>query len=343
MCEAQKGGGTVAERIRDSAYLFLTTRVRALECQLLEREQMEQMLEAATPEDAARILTDCGYPELETVNGDTVGTMLAWEREKTLQDIGELAPDPAVLAVFQVQQDYHNVKVLLKSEAMGISGERLLVDTGRVPGKVLAAAVQAGAWQALPPLLAEAVEEARQVLAATRDPQLGDFTLDRYSFRERMELARQTGAAFLEGYVQRTIDTANLRTVVRVLRMGKGTEFLEGILFPGGTMEAGRLLSGVRAGTMLEEIYGATPLRQAAEAGAEAVRGGSLTQFEKLCDDAVIHYVQDARFVAFGAAPVIAYLTAKEAEILAVRILMTGRLAGLPADVIRERLREAYV
>lgn len=125
--------------------------------------------------------------------------------------------------------------------------------------------------------------------------------------------------------------------------MGKGTEFLEGILFPGGTMEAGRLLSGVRAGTMLEEIYGATPLRQAAEAGAEAVRGGSLTQFEKLCDDAVIHYVQDARFVAFGAAPVIAYLTAKEAEILAVRILMTGRLAGLPADVIRERLREAYV
>ena len=65
--------------------------------------------------------------------------------------------------------------------------------------------------------------------------------------------------------------------------------------------------------------------------------------FEKLCDNAVIHYIQDARFVSFGEAPVIAYLAAKEAEIVAIRIIMTGRLAGLPTDVIRERLREAYV
>ena len=108
-------------------------------------------------------------------------------------------------------------------------------------------------------------------------------------------------------------------------------------------MEAGRLLDSVNAGAMLEELYAPTPLAKAAEAGAAAVRGESLTLFEKLCDDSVIDYIKDARFVSFGEAPVIAYLAAKEAEIVAIRIIMTGRLAGLPTDVIRERLREAYV
>ena len=37
------------------------------------------------------------------------------------------------------------------------------------------------------------------------------------------------------------------------------------------------------------------------------------------------------------------YLIAKEAEWTAVRIVMAGRLAGLSADAIRERLRDAYV
>lgn len=333
----------MATKIHDTDYLFLTTRVRALECSLLDQGQMDQMLEAGSAQDAARILVDCGYPELESVTGETVGHLLSQERKKTLEDLGQLVPDPAILAVFQIQHDYHNVKVLLKSEAVGVQAGRLLVDTGRVPAEDLAAAIGAGELRDLPPMLAEAIPEARQVLAATKDPQLGDFTLDGFYFQELSHLAQSTGSAFLEGYVQRTVDTANLRTVVRVLRMGKGSEFLEGILFPGGTMEPNRLLNGVNAGAMVEELYAATPLSAAAEAGAAAIRGEGLTKFEKLCDDAVIDYIRDARFVAFGEAPVIAYLAAKEAEITAVRIIMTGRLAGLPTDVIRERLREAYV
>ena len=40
---------------------------------------------------------------------------------------------------------------------------------------------------------------------------------------------------------------------------------------------------------------------------------------------------------------ILGYLIAKEAEWTAVRIVMAGRLAGLSADAIRERLRDAYV
>lgn len=333
------------QKRHDTDYLFLTTRVRALECALLDQGRMDQMLEAPTIEDAARILIDCGYPELEQVNSDTVNQMLAQERARCLEDLGQLLPEPAILAIFQLPQDYHNVKVLLKAEAIGAPPEtlQLMTDTGRVPTRELTGAVTNRDLRDLPLLLAEAITEARQVLSSTRDPQLGDLVLDRYYFQELQNLAQETGSDFLADYVALTIDTANLRTVVRVLRMGRGREQLEGILCQGGELEVQRLLEGVSSGIPLEDLYAASSLQQAAEAGSEAVRGGSLTKFEKLCDDGVTEFLRQSRLVAFGEAPVIAYLAAKEMELTSIRIIMTSRLAGLPAEVIRERLREAYV
>lgn len=133
------------------------------------------------------------------------------------------------------------------------------MDAGRIPSKQLVAALRSGEVQNLPPQLGEAIDEARQVLSATRDPQLGDMVLDRRYFQELLVLAEETGSLFLQGYVQRMIDAANLRTAVRVLRMGQGTEFLEGILFPGGNMEVERLLTGINGGSMLEELYASSP------------------------------------------------------------------------------------
>ena len=82
---------------------------------------------------------------------------------------------------------------------------------------------------------------------------------------------------------------------------------------------------------------------EAAAAGAAAITGGRLTHFEKLCDDAVTAYLAGARYVAFGEAPLIGYLAARETELTNVRVILSGRLAGLDADTIRERLRESYV
>ena len=68
-----------------------------------------------------------------------------------------------------------------------------------------------------------------------------------------------------------------------------------------------------------------------------------MTRFEKACDDAVTAYLSQAKYIAFGDAPVAAYLAAKENEWTAIRVIMSGRLAGLSKETIRERLREAYV
>ena len=140
------------------------------------------------------------------------------------------------------------------------------------------------------------------------------------------------------------IDAANLRALVRTIRMGKNAEFLRGVLFEGGDIDEAAILKvSADGGSGLMELYGPTRFQAAAEAGSEILRGGAMTRFEKLCDDAVGDYLSGAQAVAFGEAPLLAYLAARETEYTNLRILLLGRGTGLPADVIRTRLRASYV
>ena len=108
----------MSKKIKDTEYLYLSTKIRAMESRLLDRERMDRMLEAATVEDAAKVLVECGYPELSVVNVDTVDEILAQAREEVFAELSGLAPNEAMLDVFKVKYDYHNAKALLKSEAL---------------------------------------------------------------------------------------------------------------------------------------------------------------------------------------------------------------------------------
>ena len=339
-----KGGAGLSEKKQDIDYLFAATRVRALENSLLTRERMEQVLEARTDEEAAKILQECGYPELSAAHPEELDAALTAARQATLDDLSECAPDPRYLDVFRIGYDYHNVKALLKAEAVGAAPDSMLMDLGRVPAAELREALTASNTSALPPMLADAAAEAREVLGTTRDPQLCDIVLDRWCYQDLLDTAEKTDSDFLRGYVRARIDAANLRTLVRTLRMGRNADFLRGVLFSGGDVAEQAILAVANAGGGgLAEIYAATDLHAAAEAGAAALSGGPLTEFEKLCDDAVNDYLSGARYVAFGEAPLIGYLAARETEYVNLRILLMGRAAGLVPDVIRARLRASYV
>ena len=334
----------MAKTIKDTDYLVISARVKAMETGLLTRERMEQILEARTDEEAVKILQECGYPQLDATNPEALDAALSAAREATLSDLADGAPDTRYIDIFKVKYDYHNAKAILKAAAMDTDPRRMLMDMGRVPAEVLKEAVRTGELDSLPPVLTAAVAEAKEVLAITRDPQLSDIVLDRWYYKDMADVAEATGSAFLMGYVKAQIDAANLRTLVRTLRMGKNADFLKGVLIEGGDISPDAILAvSAASGGGMGELYGPTRFQAAAEAGAAALRGGALTEFEKLCDDAVGDYLAGAQYVPFGEAPLVGYLAARETEYTNLRILLMGRSTGLPADIIRSRLRESYV
>ena len=81
---------------------------------------------------------------------------------------------------------------------------------------------------------------------------------------------------------------------------------------------------------------------QAASMG-HAIEGGTMTEFERECDNAVNRYMTGAHLKSFGPEQVVGYLTAEEGNTMAVRMVLTGLLAGIDPERLKERLRESYV
>lgn len=337
-----KGGTTLLARKRkDTDYLCLSAQLHSMERHLLTAADQARMLEAPTMEEAIRVLTERGYEPFAPDSPAGLNRSLLRRREAVFRQLDGSAPEPAILDVFRLKYDYHNVKTILKSQGADIS--RLLMDAGRVPAEQLLEKYrELGSWHFLPPVMAQAAEDARRILAQTADPRQSDLALDRACYAEMLALAREAQCDYLTDYVRTCIDAANLRSAVRVLRMQRRDGLLRQLLLPGGRVSEESILSAAQSGD-LALPFSPTVLRQAAQTGGQAVKEcGSLTNFERLCDDALLRQAKIARRVPFGAEVLIGYLIACEAELTAVRIILSGRMAGLPAAAIRERLRECY-
>ena len=333
----------MAKKLKEYDYLYISARIHAMENKLLTRERMERMLSARSAEEASKVLAECGYGDFPSLTPAAIEHTLDAARLALFAELRRAAPDPAIVDVFCIKYDYHNAKVLLKAEATGQSPDELLLDAGRYPAGRLKEDYVQGDLSRYSATFAQAVAQAKELLASSGDPQSADLLLDRAYYTEMLAAAKAARSPFLEGYVRLSIDGVNLRSVVRAARMGKGPDFLRRVLLPEGNVKTDSLLAAGAGAADLAGVFAHTYLTAAAQEGAEAMRGGSLTQFERLCDNALTAYLSQGKRVAFGEHPLIGYLYAKENELTTIRIILTGRLAGLDAETIRERLRESYV
>ena len=327
---------------KDLDYLTISARIHAMENRLLNQERMDRMIEAKDVSDAAKVLVECGYDDMGQVTGESIEETLSKAQTDLFHDLSTAEGNRALLDVFRCKYDYHNAKVLVKGEALRQSQEALLVGGGRYAPARLAEDYGREDLRGCSDIFRRGVTRARETLGATGDPQMADFILDRAYFEELTQLAKASGSKFVEGFVALSIDVANLRSCVRASRLGKGMEFLQQVLVPGGNVPA-RTLATAR-GDELAGLFRTSSLAQAAATGSalSAPGSGALTDFERECDDAMMDYLGAGRRVAFGEQPIVGYLYAREAEMTAIRTILSGRMAGLDGDTIRQRLRRTY-
>ena len=320
-------------------YLFLSSMLRAREPKMLSRDKAERMLDAPSYGECAKLLTDCGYEDMSQLSASEIDRALSRYRAEIFRELSLQAPAKDLVDLFRVKYDYHNAKAMLKAEATGSEPLPVMSASGRVSPETMLAAYREERLHELPAPLARAIAEGRELLARTANPQLADFAMDRATFEELRALSAEKGD-FVKGYVSILADSTNLKSAVRTARLGKNADFLRLALVPGGKVDAERFASA--GGEGLAALFNGSALAEAASLGAAAAEGGSMTAFERACDNAVMSYLRGAKLVSFGEEAVLAYLAAVENEITAVRMILTGRLAGIAPQTIRERLRDLY-
>ena len=332
-------------KIKDTDYLFSTARVRSVEKNMLTRERAEKMIDAKTTEDALRVLDDCNYGNNDVINVDDYEILLTEEHKKTYDFITSIAPELDYFKMFLYPYDYHNLKVIMKSEYLGIDASNTLINTGSIDVKILKYSVKERDFLALTENMGNALKEIIEDFPKTNDPQIIDIILDKYCYEEMLKSAENTNNQFIIDYVRMQIDAINIKSYVRLKKMNKSWDFFTKIFLDGGKIYEQIFIKNFDDPfDKFAENLLAFDFKEVFIEGTEALMETKMfTVLEKLLDNKIIEHVKYAKYVPFGIEPLVGYLIGKDNEIKIARIILAGKTAGISPELIKERLRETYV
>ncbi|MGL4772897.1 MAG: V-type ATP synthase subunit C [Clostridium sp.] len=322
-------------------------RIRVLETRLLDKSKLERMIDANSPEEAIKVLSETEYSSssVDLKRAENYEVLLSEEIKKLFSSMYEMCPVKSVVDLMSIKYDYHNIKVIIKGKILDKDFSYMLIPVGKVDAQKLKLDIESDNLGDLPSVMREGIESAVKDFEEHKDPQRIDVIIDKYMFKEMKEISNQIKDTFVDKYVSSLIDTTNLKTLLRVKTQNKGRDFLNFVCIEGGKIGKDTILA----------LYNDTPENIAAKLGytdyAEILKQGidaylaskSANLFEKLADNYTMDMMKEAKYIPFGLEPVLAYIYAKETEIKVIRIIMVGKLNNITGEVIRERLRDIYV
>lgn len=341
-------------RIIEGDYAYASARIRAKETKLLRSGHFDRMLDASSPEEALKVPVESEYG----FGGECPADIFAFEKllsdelKKTYLLLLEIAPQPEIIKAFQRKYDFFNVKVLLKAELSGQDVPPILADAGTISKEVIWRMIRERDYSEFTQVMREAIIETRDTFARLQDPQVIDLLLDKASYHQFALDVAQIDSRFLREIAEITIDSANIRMFARARFLDREWVFIKKLLLSDGTIPEEIYYASsdkpleVFVGQMRSTRYGEA-VRKAWELSSvkNQLSGGRnfSAGLEKCLSDYLLDHIRGAKLVTMGVEPVIAWLYAKETEIRNARIIMTGRINGLPVETIRERLRAGYV
>jgi len=307
---------------KESDYIFPCVVVRSDEVNLLSSADLDKVIEQKTVQGAMNVLADFGYGDgKDLANPRDFEKALRDNLDKAYETVYSCISDETEMNLFAYPNDAHNAKVLIKAEFLKIDPGPYLLHTGTIPPEEMEDMIRKRDFSNMPIHLRDAVQEAIDTFSKTRDPQEIDIALDKGCYRDMLNDAEDSENEFVIEYIMLLIDNLNMNTYIRLHKINKPRTFFKKVFLEGGNYDEQRV-----------------------EAEAEKLMNEfKFEQLEKRIDDLKMDFVKDALFESFGIAPIVGYLIAKETEVKNLRMILTGKIAGTPNEVIRERLRETYV
>ena len=323
-------------------FIQSSVRIRHAEKKLLTKQQLQRLADAKNLEDAIKLLNETSYSsELSKLDRpENYEQVLSEVLNKTYKEAMEISPDKSLVEILSCKYDYHNLKVLVKENILKEKFDSMycMLDGNEIEAfRELALKNDEG--------LSKDFKECLDFFETTKDPQDIDIFIDKKYFEKVLSLAEGFKLEMITEYFKAMIDFINLRTFIRCRKQNQVNETLEKVLIKGGDIDTDKILD------MFYEDIEILPIKlKAYKIGRvlskiveEYKNTNSLNSFEKSMDDYLVEIVRKAKSIHYGAEVIFSFLFAKELEIKNLRLILVGKVNGLSADFIKERLREVYV
>lgn len=332
--------------LKDEDFVEASAYLRVLEKRMLNNDSINRIMDAPNASEALKLLSQNSEYEFSALKRtEDYESVLKDELKKTYDLLYKLSNHREVVDIPAAKYDFHNLKVALKSKYLNKDMSYLYSNVTTLNIEDAESFIFKGEKRDdLPEYVLNAVDEAEGSFAENKDPQEIDIILDRHMFAYMLSLCEKAENDFITEYVRLSIDFYNIKTLMRVKNMQKGTRFLNECFVPGGLTDTDYFLEhydkqpDALASVFYYKYFGDT-VRKGLDDYSKTGNYGSL---ERLFDNCLIEYVKKAKYVAFGAAVLFSYIISKENEIRQIRILVTCKKNNIRDDMLKERLRDNY-
>lgn len=322
--------------MKSQDFTYAVSRIRMKETKLLSKKDIDRLISQKDYQSVLRTLAELGFGS-ENSNDNT--DILTAEQNKLWSLMAELTEDMSVFDVFRLQNDYHNLKVCVKSVYSNADPEPMLVSGGTVDSDVLFEAVKNRDYNDLPAILGETAALSLDTLLKTGDGQLCDVVIDKACLDAVADFASKASDEVIKDYAELFVASANIKIAVRGSKLNKSFEFFTKAIAECTSLDKEVLSRSAVKG--FDEICAYLSTTKYKDAVSYIKK--SMSSFEKWCDDLLINGMKKQKSEPFTVGPLVAYILAKQNEIKAVRLILIAKLNGLDDSKISERIREMYV
>lgn len=320
----------------ETEYLYVSSFVHAREKILLSREKYDRLAYAPDTLSLFRLLKEYGY-SFPAESGDYIDSALDKTLSERISEMEKVTPNGENLKIFRLPYDCMNLKAAIKCIVKdGFNFESLASECGSVPISEYGRIMEKRDFSSFTPGLAAAAKEAEQIYNKTRDPQLFDIELDKACFRDMLTIAENSREGVYKEYVSAKIDISNIVMCIRSMRMEKPLSFFKSVFINGGSLDIG----------YFEEIYGedtekffaAVSKTRYGKAFSLDITAGNPFGMDRAAAKYMLGFSKELLNSVFGAGAVMGFILVCENEIKNIRIIFSGKKAGISPRRICERI-----
>lgn len=296
-------------------YVQTAARVKVEEKKLLNMAKLNRMIDSDDAKDILKILSETDYSKsmIGVVTEQDFYKILQNESEKVYTLARELVKDCTdCVKILELKNIFQNLKFTLKKSIK----EK---NTSEIDEEYL-----------------EEYTLASKEYEKTNDVQLAMILLDRLYFKKLKSLCCKLNLEILNDYYNLALRSYNLLTFLRLKNQKRTYKYAQNCLIDDENLlkiynEESNYIQ------TLEKYFDDKHL------WATYAKTKSISSIEKELDNLNVKLIKKYKNINYGIEPVVTYVLAKEYEMKAIRLIMTGKINKIPNDVIRERLREIYV
>ena len=337
---------------------YVASRAKSRRKKLADLARMRQLINQSTDQLTASV-SSMGYADEvnlyagKLTGADLVEAALTHNLEAELLDILKMCNGKIrdIVEIYTSRFEYQNAKVVLRSVVNEVSMEKvsnsILPDLNEINTPWLKIIETAD------DLRSAALQMRRKpfgsdLKALPEDARLSEYedALDRHYFKSALKSLKANNPAtrYLKDYLAMEIDHRNMLNILESDSIGMSSEETSKLLIPGGKILPSRSFSTIAAGgkSALTDILRTSARFDMAHFEMlldEVVKSRSLDSIVTWFKEREYKFMKKMSYLhPISALPIVYYVAMKVQEVADLRIIVRGRFAGLPAEVLEAHI-----